>query len=493
MTSGYGTSINIPELVSDSSSSTGLRPVSSSALEVLLKGLPEMLLRQHEYEDPIVRGGKHLLHSTFFKELVALACDLGLDLLPCCTETYKGSWFRRYCVAARVATALINRTPLPQPFCQDVRKKIMEMVSEDEAFCLDHESHAIFKAGQDEQLLLWLHRKPEDWTLSWGGAGAIFGWGHNHRGQLGGVDGAKVKLPTPCETLSVLRPVQLVGGEQTLFAVTAEGKVYATGYGAGGRLGIGGTDSVCSPTLLESIQHAFIKKVAVNSGGKHCLALSSEGDVFSWGEGDDGKLGHDNKNSCDRPRVVEALRGKDISDISCGGAHSAAITSSGELYTWGKGRYGRLGHGDSDDQTKPKLVEALLGHRVIDVACGSGDAQTLCITDDDNVWSWGDGDYGKLGRGGSDGCKVPMKVESLAGLGAMKVECGSQFSVCLTRSGSVFTWGKGDYHRLGHGVDEHVRRPKKVGALQGKKNHLHLHRSVALCGVHRPGRDIYVR
>ena len=71
-------------------------------------------------------------------------------------------------------------------------------------------------------------------------------------------------------------------------------------------------------------------------------------------------------------------------------------------------RYGRLGHGDSDDQMKPKLVEALIGHRVIDVACGSGDAQTLAITDDDNVWSWGDGDYGKLGRGGSDGCKVRL-------------------------------------------------------------------------------------
>ena len=47
--------------------------------------------------------------------------------------------------------------------------------------------------------------------------------------------------------------------------------------------------------------------------------------------------------------------------------------------------------------------------------------QTLCITDDDNVWSWGDGDYGKLGRGGSDGCKIPMKVDSLAGLGKRQV------------------------------------------------------------------------
>lgn len=72
-------------------------------------------------------------------------------------------------------------------------------------------------------------------------------------------------------------------------------QVYATGYGAGGRLGIGGTESVPTPSLLESVQHVFFKKVSVNSGGKHCLALSSEGEVFSWGEGEDGKLGHGNR------------------------------------------------------------------------------------------------------------------------------------------------------------------------------------------------------
>lgn len=59
---------------------------------------------------------------------------------------------------------------------------------------------------------------------------------------------------------------------------------------------------------------------------------------------------------CDRPCVIEALHGKNVVDIACGGAHSAAITANGELYTWGKGRYGRLGHGDSENQLKPKLV-----------------------------------------------------------------------------------------------------------------------------------------
>lgn len=43
-------------------------------------------------------------------------------------------------------------------------------------------------------------------------------------------------------------------------------------------------------------------------------------------------------------------------DVAAGGAHSACVTAAGGLYTWGKGRYGRLGHSDSEDQLKPKLV-----------------------------------------------------------------------------------------------------------------------------------------
>ncbi|KAK2709534.1 hypothetical protein QYM36_013262, partial [Artemia franciscana] len=338
---------NSPVSLIPSTNSTNCSALSptldpDSSINSLVRSLPDVILRQYEFEEPLVRHGKQLMHSQFFKVLIGLGCDMNLDSSPVCSDSQKWNWFKR---------------------------------------------------------------RPEDWTLTYGATGTIYGWGHNHRGQLGGVECSKVKIPAPCDTFTALRPVQIVGGEQTLFAVTADGKVHATGYGAGGRLGIGGSESVTQPTLLESIQQVFIKKVAVNSGGKHCLILSSEGEVYSFGEADDGKLGHGNKFSCDKPKVIEALRGKEIIDIACGGAHSAAVSAVGELYTWGKGRYGRLGHGDSEDQLKPKLVEALIGYRVVGVACGSGDAQTLCITDDDSVWSWGDGDYGKLGRGGSDGCK----------------------------------------------------------------------------------------
>ncbi|TSK42064.1 E3 ubiquitin-protein ligase HERC2 [Bagarius yarrelli] len=503
LTTEYGQSININRLLGDGEGEARSVSFTGSALAALVKGLPEALQRQYEYEDPVVRGGKQLLHSPFFKVLVALACDLELDTLPCCAETHKWAWFRRYCTASRVAVALDKRTPLPRPFLDEVTKKVRELTADHEIMNTLHESHDLFKREHDEQLVQWMNRRPDDWTLSAGGSGTIYGWGHNHRGQLGGIEGAKVKVPTPTEALATLRPVQLIGGEQTLFAVTADGKLYATGYGAGGRLGIGGTESVSTPTLLESIQHVFIRKVAVNSGGKHCLALSSEGEVYSWGEAEDGKLGHGNRRCvcvcvcgtlpgnfkfkknkiicshimcqlvslpCDRPRVIESLRGVEVVDIAAGGAHSACITASGELYTWGKGRYGRLGHGDSEDQLKPKLVDALQGHRVIDVACGSGDAQTLCLTDDDMVWSWGDGDYGKLGRGGSDGCKVPMKHMFKCVITRLitRPHLQQHVQIKLVRIRPKLK-GKGDYHRLGHGSDDHVRRPRQVQGLQGKK------------------------
>lgn len=63
----------------------------------------------------------------------------------------------------------------------------------------------------------------------------------------------------------------------------------------------------------------------MNSGGKHCLALSSDHEVFSWGEGEDGKLGHGNRDSYDRPKLIESLSELGIIDIACGSAHSAAV------------------------------------------------------------------------------------------------------------------------------------------------------------------------
>ncbi len=109
-------------------------------------------------------------------------------------------------------------------------------------------------------------------------------------------------------------------------------------------------------------------QVAVHPGGRHCLALTIDGKVFSWGEGDDGKLGHGGRANCDRPRLIEALRARRVRDVACGSGHSAAVTAAGELYTWGSGEYGRLGHGDAITQLRPRLVRALAGEHVVQVS-----------------------------------------------------------------------------------------------------------------------------
>ena len=66
-------------------------------------------------------------------------------------------------------------------------------------------------------------------------------------------------------------------------------------------------------------------------------------------------------------------------------------------------------------------VSAFRGYKVVTVACGSKDAQTLAVTDNDQVWSWGDGDFGKLGRGGHEGCHVPKVIDSLNGTQIVQV------------------------------------------------------------------------
>lgn len=129
------------------------------------------------------------------------------------------------------------------------------------------------------------------------------------------------------------------------------------------------------------------------------------------------------------------------------------------------------------------MVSSLFAQHVVKVACGSGDAHTLCVTNLGHVYSWGDGDYGKLGRGGSDGTKVPCLIDKIQNVHIIDVYCGVQFSMALSKDGRVYSWGKGDDNRLGHANDDHVRYPKIIESLHNKKIialHLGLGHTLAL-------------
>ena len=82
-----------------------------------------------------------------------------------------------------------------------------------------------------------------------------------------------------------------------------------------------------------------------------------------------GKLGHGNEAGHSTPKRVDALVGLAVSQIACGSRHTAIITSSGAIYTWGDKENGVAGHGDTDGhQYTPKLLERLAGKRYVTVS-----------------------------------------------------------------------------------------------------------------------------
>jgi alpha-tubulin suppressor-like RCC1 family protein len=64
--------------------------------------------------------------------------------------------------------------------------------------------------------------------------------------------------------------------------VTQEGKVHACGEGTNGRLGLSHSSNVSAPRQMSALSQYVVKKVAVHSGGKHAMALTVDGKVFSW-------------------------------------------------------------------------------------------------------------------------------------------------------------------------------------------------------------------
>lgn len=71
-------------------------------------------------------------------------------------------------------------------------------------------------------------------------------------------------------------------------------------------------------------------------------------EVFSWGSGANYQLGTGNAHIQKLPCKVDALHGSLIKFVSATKFHSVAVTAQGEVYTWGFGRGGRLGHPDFD-------------------------------------------------------------------------------------------------------------------------------------------------
>jgi len=137
---------------------------------------------------------------------------------------------------------------------------------------------------------------------------------------------------------------------------------------------------------------------SVACGSRHTVALVQSGAVYTWGDKENGVVGHGEIEGHQyTPRIVDAVRDIKMVGISACGFHTAALSEGGSIWTWGEGKFGRLGHGSERNVQQPKLVEAMNGVKAAKVACGG--FHTAAITVDGKVYTWGGGEHGQLGLG----------------------------------------------------------------------------------------------
>jgi alpha-tubulin suppressor-like RCC1 family protein len=105
------------------------------------------------------------------------------------------------------------------------------------------------------------------------------------------------------------------------------------------------------------------------------MALTEGGKIYVWGNNNFGQLGIGSLNSINIPIIVDALNHEKVIDISCGDNFSGAITESGEVYTWGFGNEGQLGHGDKSDQMLPRKIQ--INEKIKKISCGGAHAAFL--------------------------------------------------------------------------------------------------------------------
>ncbi|KAL9962351.1 hypothetical protein ACROYT_G031445 [Oculina patagonica] len=241
--------------------------------------------------------------------------------------------------------------------------------------------------------------------------GEVLTCGGNFYGQcgVGNMTARSIKQFTKIQSFAGKTKQIACGLDHTLL-LSNEGKVVSCGWGADGQTGLGHFKDEATFTLLQGgVKDVRIKQVATSADC--CLALSDEGEVFSWGNNEYGQLAIDSEEEQFAVPTRASLLNNlpKIAQVAAGGSFCVVLTVTGELYSWG---YGVLGHGrDVSFSKTPRNIQEFsrIDEAVTCVTCGPDN--TAVVTDSGALYTWGRGSFGKLGLGSKDDQWIPKKVE----------------------------------------------------------------------------------
>jgi alpha-tubulin suppressor-like RCC1 family protein len=298
-------------------------------------------------------------------------------------------------------------------------------------------------------------------------AGQLYAFGLDRYGQLGSTANNGSENPNPTPTLVNLPGAhgpltEIAVGRYHSLAVTESGQLYAFGENRYGELGStagnGSENPNPTPTLV-NLPGANGPVVRVAAGEYYSLALTSSGQLYAFGRNEWGQLGSSVNEGTNNPNPTPTQVGlpganAPVTEIAAGAAHVLALTASGQLYAFGDNAFGQLGStADFIPNPTPAAV-SLPGASgpVTEIAAG-GD-QSLVLTASGQLYAFGFNAFGELGNTTNNGTANPNPIPTPVILpGAVgpvtEIVAGGDHSLVLTASGQLYAFGQNFFGELG--------------------------------------------
>jgi alpha-tubulin suppressor-like RCC1 family protein len=271
--------------------------------------------------------------------------------------------------------------------------------------------------------------------------GTLWTWGSGNSGRLGNAQ--ITDRSTPVTTFAGgTNWKQVSSSSDHTAAIKTDGTLWTWGSGISGRLGNAEITNRSTPVTTFA---GGTNWKQVSSGGAHTAAIKTDGTLWTWGSGFNGRLGNANTTNGSTP-VTTFAGGTNWKQVSSGDAHTAAIKTDGTLWAWGVGSYGRLGNAEITNRSTPVTTFAG-GTDWKQVS--SGGLHTAAIKTDGTLWSWGVGSYGRLGNAEITNRSTPVTTFA-GGTDWKQVSSSYTHTAAIKTDGTLWAWGVGSYGRLGN-------------------------------------------